>query len=53
MTLFTWIKTKLKHRKYKKFIKYYKSNPDEFCEQFLDIELFGYQRKTLREMNRR
>ncbi len=43
------IKNKRKHRKYKKFIQYYKSNPDKFCEDFLGIKLFEYQKKMLKD----
>jgi hypothetical protein len=53
MNLLTRIRTKLKQRKYKKFIKYYRNNPDRFCEEFLGIKLFEYQRKILRGYNKK
>lgn len=45
-----WIKSKFRNHKMKKFIKYYCSRPDEFCEEFLGIKLFEYQKEILKEM---
>lgn len=44
-----WIKNKFRNRKMKKFIKYYRSRPDKFCEEFLGIKLFEYQKEILRK----
>lgn len=48
--LIQWIKNKFHNRKMKKFIKYYRSRPDRFCEEFLGIKLFKYQKEMLREV---
>lgn len=32
----------------KMFIKFYRENPAEFCEEFLGIKLLGYQKKVLK-----
>lgn len=45
-----WIKSKLYRRKMKRFIKYYRSRPDKFCEEFLEIKLYSYQKKILRDV---
>lgn len=45
-----WIKNKFRNRKMKKFIKYYHSRPGKFCEEFLGIKLFDYQKEMLKKM---
>jgi hypothetical protein len=52
MNLIYRIKWWLKCKKYKKHIKYWRENPDVFCEKYLGIKLYDFQKKLLREMNK-
>ena len=45
-----WIRRRRKAKKYAKAIRYYRDNPDKFCEEMLDIKLFNYQKEILREI---
>lgn len=39
-----------KRKKYAKKIKYWRDNPDKFCEEYLNIKLFNYQKEILKKM---
>jgi len=46
--LISFIGQLFKKRKYKKFITYYRNNPDKFCEDYLGIKLFDYQKEIIK-----
>ena len=41
------VKQFIKKRRYKKFVKHYKNNLAKFCEDYLGIKLYNYQKKML------
>jgi len=49
MIIIKWIKNKIKRYKYKKFITYYRENPDKFCEDYLGMKLYNYQKKMIKD----
>jgi len=42
-----------KKKKYAKWIEYWRRNPDIFCEEFLGMKLFDYQKKILKDMEKK
>lgn len=53
--IYNWIYKKItwrsKKKKYTEVIRYYREHPDKFCEEYLGMELYDYQKETLIKFN--
>lgn len=49
---FYWFWQRRRIKKYAKMIKYFRANPDVFCEEMLGIQLLGYQKTMLKNMKK-